>query len=125
MQDDFLDRLRTALESQNVNRLAELLAPDVTWGAPGDPNPPCRNSDQVIRWYQDGFDNGVRTTVREVTPLGDNVLVGLSVTGNPAAGDADGAVDRWEVLAITDGLVSDIRGFEDRESAVAHAGRTT
>lgn len=125
MHDDLLDRLRTALESQDVNRFAELFAPDVTWGAPGDPSPPCCNSNQVIQWYQRGFDDGVRATVREVTPIGDRVLVGLSVTGNPIAGDADGAVERWEVLAITDGLVSDIRGFEDRESAVAHAGRTT
>ena len=53
---ELLDPLRTALEAQDLNAFTELLCPDVTWGAPGDPNPPCRNSRQVVQWYPARFD---------------------------------------------------------------------
>ena len=35
----------------------------MTWGAPGDANPGCRNRDQVLAWYGQGRANGVRATV--------------------------------------------------------------
>lgn len=121
----FLDLLRDALESQGVDGFSALLAPDVTWGAPGDPNPTCRNRREVVQWYQRGFGRGVRASVFEILPVGDGVLVGLVVTGSSAGRGVARHVERWQVLAITDGLVSDIRGFEDRLSALsfAHASR--
>jgi len=122
---DLLHRLRDALESQDVAVLSALLAADVTWGAPGDPNPACDNRRQVLQWYKRGFDRGVRASVREVTSVRDSVLVGLVVTGNPDGGDAAGPVERWQVLAISEGLVSDIRGFEDRPSALAYANNAS
>jgi ketosteroid isomerase-like protein len=121
----YLVRLRDALESQDVDGLSALLAADVTWGAPGDPNPACRNRHQVVQWYQRGFDRGVRARVVEILSVGDSVLVGLIVTGNSVDHDVGQHVERWQVLAITDGLVSDIRGFEDRPSALAHASRAS
>jgi ketosteroid isomerase-like protein len=123
---DLLDRVRDALASQDLDAFTALLAPDVTWGAPGDPNPPCRNRRQVVQWYQRAYDRGVRATVTAVIAVGDSsMLVGLAVTGDPADDDAGGPAGRWQVLAITDGLVSDIRGFEDRPSALAHASRAS
>jgi hypothetical protein len=119
--DDLLDRLRSVYESQDVSAFAELLAPDVTWGAPGDLNPPCRNSRQVVQWYQRAFGHGVRASVREVTSVRNRVLVGLCVTDTGVVADSAGEANRWQVLAITDELVSDIRGFEDRPSAVDFA----
>jgi len=70
-----------------VDGFSTLLAPDVTWGAPDDPNPACRNRRQVLQWYQRGFDRGVRATVREIRSVGDSVLVGLVVTGNSVGHD--------------------------------------
>lgn len=115
-----LDRIRAALDSGEVSRFADLLAPDVTWGAPGSNNPPCKSDRDVIRWYKRGFDRGIRGRVIEVSPFGDNVLIGMMVTGNPAA-ENGGQVERWQVLAVSEGLVKDIRGYEDRASAVAAA----
>lgn len=124
MPDDaLLDRLRSVFDSRDVNAFTELLAPDVTWGAPGDPNPPCRNRRQVVQWYQHGFDGGVRASVRHLTWVGDRVLVGLAVTDGNAAAEPASEANRWQVLAIKDGLVSDIRGFEDRASADEFARR--
>lgn len=121
---DFLLRLRDALESQDVAAFSALLAPGVTWGAPDDPNPPCRNRRQVVQWYQRGLDRGVSAVVSEVTSVGHRVLVGLIVTGNPD-GDPAAPFQRWQVLALADGRVRDIRGFEDRPSALAYASKAT
>lgn len=122
---ELLDRVRHAIESQDLDAFAALLAPEVTWGAPGDPNPACRNRRQVLQWYRRGFDRGVRAAVLDVIPLGESVLVGLGVTGNLPPEGSGGQVERWLVLAFDDGLVSDIRGFEDRASALADAGRAS
>ena len=108
--------------SADVDALSAVLAPNVTWGAPDDPVPSCRNRGQVLAWYQRGFDAGVRAEVVEVTAVGADVLVGVMVSGNPAAEEAGGQIERWQVLSIQQGLVTDIRGFDDRAAAVAHAG---
>ena len=119
-----LDRIRTALDSGDVGSFAVLLTPDVTWGAPGSNNPPCKSDRDVVRWYQRGFDRGVRGRVFEVSSFGDNVLVGMMVTGNPGA-EIGGQVERWQVLALSEGLAKDIRGYEDRASAIVAAERAS
>jgi len=63
-----------------------------------------------------------RAVVTEVTPGTGALLVGLDVTGTPAAHQAGGAAPRWQVLTVRDGRITDIRGFADRAPAAAHAG---
>ncbi len=112
------ERVRAALESGDLTAYAELLDPEVRWGAPDDPNPSCQNRRQVLAWYERGQEAGVRARVTEVVAHGDKILVGLTVTGRAAA-DADVAVDRWQVLTVADGRVVDIRAFDDRADAAA------
>ena len=47
------------------------------WGAPDDPSPPCRNRNQVLRWFERGRAAGRRATVAEVEVHGNALLVGL------------------------------------------------
>lgn len=118
--DPLVERIRGALGSGDLNGYADLLAPDVTWGAPGDPQPACRNRRQVLAWYQRGFDGGTRADVVEATRYGNTIIVGLRVLGRDD--DPVDGTERWQALHITDELVADIRGFEDRASALAYAG---
>jgi ketosteroid isomerase-like protein len=118
---ELLASIRAAWEAADLDAVTALLAPDVTWGAPGDPKPPCRNRDQVRAWYERSFNRGVRGSVVNVSWVGENVLVGLLVTDPENADTYGGQVERWQVLAIRDGLIADIRGYEDRGSAVAAA----
>src|SRR5207248_4719229 len=98
-----------------------LLDADVTWGAPGDPNPPCRNRRQVLDWYRRGRAAGRHATVVDVTSHGDKILVALDVTG--AASTSPPAVaNRWQVLTVVDGRVRDIRGYDDHPAALLAAG---
>jgi ketosteroid isomerase-like protein len=119
---EIAERVRSALESSDLTAFRELLAPDARWGPPDDAQYGCHNRDEVLAWYTRGRDAGVRATVTEVVVGADKLLVGLRVSGNPAASAQDGAADRWQVLTLRGGQVADIRGFDDRDEAADRAG---
>ena len=78
--------VREALESNDLERFAELLSPDVHWGPPGDATPPCQNRKQVLTWYSKGREAGRRVaTVTEVEVHGNAVLVGMRLEGGERA----------------------------------------
>jgi hypothetical protein len=60
--------------------------------------------------------------VTEVTAGAGTLLVGLEVTGTPAAREAGGKAQRWQVLTLRGGRIVDIRGFDDRTAAADRAG---
>jgi len=110
-------RVRSALAAADPAQFAELLDPNVTWGAPDDPAPSCRNRRQVLAWYEQGRAAGRRAQVRDVTVHGDKLLVSMLVTSSATdAGDP-----RWQVLTVTDGRITDIRGYDDEAAALAAA----
>ena len=112
-------QVRQALQAADLTAYADLLAPDVRWGPPGDPSPPCQNRGQVLAWYQRGRDAGIRARVTETLVSGDRILVGLKVTGDQGS---DGDRDRWQVLTVRGGQITSIVGFDNRDEAAASAG---
>ena len=116
-------RVRSALESGDLDAIRDLLDPDARWGAPEGPNDyDCRNRDEVIAWWAGARAAGVRAVVTEVTAGAGMLLVGLDVTGTPAAREAGGVAGRWQVLTVKGDRIADIRGFDDRATAAARAG---
>ena len=116
-------RVRLALESGDLDAIRDLLDPGARWGAPEGPSDAdCRDRGQVIAWWAGAHAGGARAVVTEVTVGAAALLVGLQVTGTPAACDAGAAVQRWQVLTVRDGRIADIRGFDDRNAAAARAG---
>ena len=115
--------LRLALESGDLDAIRDLLDPGARWGAPEGPgDADCRDRDQVIAWWAGARAAGARAVVTEVTAGTGALLVGLEVTGTPAAREAGGAVQRWQVLTVRGDRIADIRGFDDRKAAAARAG---
>ncbi|HWB65577.1 MAG TPA: nuclear transport factor 2 family protein [Mycobacteriales bacterium] len=111
-------QVREALAAADLERFADLLDPNVTWGAPGDAAPACRNRSQVLRWYAQGRADGRRARVLDVTTHRDKILVSMLVSDrDPADDDAD--APRWQVLTVVDGRVADIRGYDDEATARA------
>ena len=111
------EKVRIALDSADLEQFSDLLDPHVTWGAPDDPSPSCQNRSQVLKWYANGRAAGTRAQVREVTTNDDKVLVAMTVTSvGPEVSD------RWQVLTVANGLVTDIRGYDDESDARAAAG---
>lgn len=110
--------VRDALEAADLERFADLLHPNVTWGTPGGASPACRNRSQVLRWYAQGQADGRRARVLDVSVHRDKILVSMMVSDrHPADGDVD--APRWQVLTVADGRVTDIRGHDDEASARA------
>jgi hypothetical protein len=112
-----VDHVRAALESPDPTQFQSLLHPEARWGAPGDPTPGCQSRDEVLAWYRQAREAGVRARVTGADVHGDKILLALRVTrpGVP------GAVDRWQVLTIRDGQVADIRAFDRHADAEAMA----
>jgi hypothetical protein len=117
------EQVRLALESGDVDAIRGLLDPGARWGAPEGPaDADCRSRDQVIAWWAGARAAGARAVATEATAGDGALLVGLEVTGTPAAREAGGAVGRWQVLAVRGGRITDIRGFDDRKADAARAG---
>lgn len=120
------ERVRFALESGDLDAIRELLDRGARWGAPEGPNDAdCHNRDQVIARWAKARAAGARAVVTEVTTGAGRLLVGLEVTGTPAAHKAGEAAERWQVLTVRGDRIADIRGFDERTSAAARAGVPT
>ena len=73
-------RVRSALESGDLDAIRNLLDPDARWGAPEGPSDfDCRNRDQVIAWWARARAAGVQAVVTEVITGPGTLLVGLEV----------------------------------------------
>jgi ketosteroid isomerase-like protein len=107
--------LRAAYESADLDALGELLHPDVRWGGDEDTPDTCHNRSDVLAWYRRSYESGMRATVTEALTGPDAVLLALRVSGR-APGDATVV---HQVFRLTDGLVADIRGYPERELALA------
>jgi SnoaL-like domain len=116
-------RVRSVLESGDLDAIRDLLDHSARWGAPEGPgHADCRNRDQVIAWWASARAAGVRAVVTEVTAGPGTLLVGLDVSGTPTAREAGGTAQRWQVLTVKGDRILDIRGFDDRTEAAARAG---
>jgi ketosteroid isomerase-like protein len=116
-------RVRSALESGDLSEIRDLLDPDARWGAPAGPGTAdCRNRDQIVAWWAAARAAGARAAVTEMTAGTGALLVGLAVTGTPAAREAGGTAERWQVLTVRDGRISDIQGYPSRPEAAQRAG---
>ncbi len=115
-------RVRSALESGDLDAIRDLLDHSARWGAPEGPgDADCRNRGQVMAWWASARAAGARAVVTEVTAGRGTLLVGLDVTGTPAAREAGGTAQRWQVLTVSGSRITDIRGFGDRTEAAARA----
>jgi|HubBroStandDraft_4_1064222.scaffolds.fasta_scaffold1162308_1 hypothetical protein len=112
-------QVQGALRTADLTGYRELLDPNVTWGAPGDMEPGCRNRDQVLAWYRRGRAKGVRADVTEATVHNDKILVGLSIFDGQSSSESGRQTHRWQILTVKNGLIIDIRGFEERVAAIA------
>lgn len=121
--EQLAEQIRGALQSADLDAYRELLDPNVVWGPPDDPSWGCHSRDEVLAWYRRGRARGMRANVTETVVIRDRILVGLQVHGDIEAIDDRGAANRWQVLTIVAGRVSEIRGFEDRDEAVRRLTR--
>jgi SnoaL-like domain len=119
--DELAEKVRKALAAEDVSAFAELLGPHVTWGAPGAPNPTCKNRNQVLSWYQRAQEGGVRGSVFHIDVRGDRLLVSLSAQGTGGARQRGGTTLRFQVLTVRDGGSSTSLDSMTRQMPSLHA----
>jgi hypothetical protein len=110
------DALKAAYEQRDAKRLAPLLAADVRWGED------CHSDRDVLAWYERLRVQGADAQVEEVLIRERAVVLGLRVS-LPArtAPGVPGPSRVWQAFAVDDGLVVEIRGYPDRDAALAFA----
>jgi len=114
-------RLKSALEDADLEGVADLLDPFVTWGPADVASPPCQNKQQVLAWYQKAASAGASATVSEFVVSKNHIMVGLVVSGVKGPRNRGGAAPRWQVYTVRDGLIVDIVGFDTRSEAAQRA----
>lgn len=119
--EELAEQVRKALAAEDVSAFADLLDPNVTWGAPGSRNPTCKNRNQVLGWYERAQEVGVRGSVFDVDVLGDRLIVSLSVQGTEGARERGGTSLRFQVLTVRDGQIVEIVGFDEKAEALSYA----
>lgn len=109
-------QLSAAFESLDLELFASLLDPAVRWTGE------CRGADQVIRWYEDILAAGTRPTLQGVETRGDAVIVCVALSRPAVAAAPAPPAVVYQVFQVADAAIVEIKGFQDRQSALAAAG---
>jgi ketosteroid isomerase-like protein len=108
--------LRHALSDADLTSLGELMAQDVTWGDVTDPRG-CRTRDDVMATFARLRDQGVSGEPVEMIEGPQGVLAIMKVRW-PAAHARAGLLLVHQLYVVRDGVIIEIRGFDDRNSAL-------
>jgi hypothetical protein len=115
--------LRTALNEGDRLRLAAYLQPDVRWHNPYGRGVDYFGRAQILAQCAHLHARGLRTTVEETFTYPQAVVLGLLGSPDADAPAVPGLL-LYQVFQIADGRITDIRGYDDRYTALqaAYAG---
>jgi hypothetical protein len=117
---DVAERLRTAMEARDLDALGGLLTDDVRWGD-GDQPRACRSRRDVVETFRRLMSEGVNADVDDPIVGEHGIMVGLQLKW-PDGDQRSRRVRIYQVYMLRDAQISEIRGFDDRESALLAAG---
>jgi hypothetical protein len=113
------ERLRAAVNARDIDTLRSLLARDAIWGEDPEAGSFCRDRDEIIRNLKRILAEGIHATIEETTTGPRGIAARLEVEWpDPATARRD-PVTFHQAYIVTDGLVAEIHGHDDRDSALA------
>jgi SnoaL-like domain len=112
-------RLRTAFNARDIDALRSLLAEGATWGE--DPNGEsfCHDRNDIIRHLKQLLAEGVRATIVETTTGPRGIAAQVEVEWPDPEDVRHDRISFSQVYVVTDGLVTEIHGHDDKDSALA------
>ena len=112
-------RLETAFNARDINALRSLLAEGATWGEDPEGESYCHDRNDVIRHVKQLLDQGVQATIVETTTGPRGIAVRLHVDWPTAKDQRPELQTVHQAYMVTDGLITEIHGRDDEESALA------
>jgi hypothetical protein len=111
-------RLQRAFNARDIDTLRSLLAEDASWGEDPDGETFCQGRNDIIRRLKQLLAAGVQARIEETTTGPRGIAVRLHVDW-PEAGDQPELQTVYQAYMVTDGLLTEIHGHDDEESALA------
>lgn len=115
--DALVDRIRAAYQASDLQALGALLAEDVRWGDDDHPNR-CRSRADVLSTFERWTGTGVSAQILDTRSGPQGVLCRLRVDWADPADRPRGATF-IHVFLVRDGLITEIRRYDDEASATA------
>ena len=115
--ESFARRVTAAFDGADLEVFRKLLAANARWGDAYDPVPTCQSREQVIEWYTNARDAGMRAKVTETVVVNHQIILGMQVIHPPQPGEQSAENERWQVLTFDNGSITSIRGYETRDEA--------
>jgi hypothetical protein len=117
--DTMAARIRAALNARDLDAFRALIAEDARWGEGGpDDERTCQNRDEIISNYERLLHQGVRGTVTETSTGPRGVVCLVEIEWPDDVPNRRGPV-LYQVFLVSDGLVTHIKGTDDRDLAIA------
>jgi hypothetical protein len=115
-------RLRDAINTRDMDAFRALIAEDARWGEGGpDDLRTCHDRNEIIATYKRLLEQGVRGTVTETTTGPGGVACLVEIDWPDDASNRRGPL-LYQVFLVTGGLITRIRGCDDRDLALAAIG---
>lgn len=111
------DRIRAAYDGASLEAFGRLLAEDARWGDDDHPNR-CRGRADVLSTFEGWLGSGVTAEVLDTRSGPSGVLCRLHVNWTDPA-DRPRGVEFVHVFLVHDGLITEIRRYDDMPSAAA------
>jgi SnoaL-like domain len=112
-------QLRTAFNARDVDTFRGLLAEDARWGEDPDAPNTCHNRAEIVAHVKRLLNEGVRASIMETTTGPRGVACLLEVEWpDPKYAPRD-RYSFYQVYVVTDGLITEIQGHDDQDSALA------
>jgi hypothetical protein len=113
------EKLRAAVEDEDEGLLASLLDPAVRWGEEEETPETCHTREEVLAHYGQLGAAGVRARVQQAITFQHAVVLGLALTRPDSGPASEGPAFVYQVFRFAGDKVIDIRGFPEREDALA------
>jgi SnoaL-like domain len=113
------EQLSTAFNARDIDTFCGLLAEDARWGE--DPEAPntCHNRAEIIANFKRLLNDGLRAWIVETTTGPRGVACLLEVEWPDAPEARPDRISFYQVYVVTDGVVTEIQGHDDEDSALA------
>jgi hypothetical protein len=116
-------QLRTAFNARDIDALCSLVAEDATWGDDPDGASFCRSRDDIIRRLKQLLAAGVQATIVETRTGPHGIAARVEVRWPKAEDVRPDRISYAQAYVVREGLVTEIHGHDDMDSALAAVSR--